>query len=382
MMHKALAAVLMTLILPAAARAQADRPAPTHDKPGVAANVVLVMIDGVRWQEVFTGADDRHFTKEAGKIEQPEPIRREFWRETPDERRAVLMPFLWTTVAAHGQIYGNQTKGSVARITNSYGVSYPGYAEANCGIAEPIIKDNRVIPNPNVSVFEFLNSRDRFQGKAAIFGNWTLFTSIFNQARSNLPIDDGVQPFTAGTVTPDNEVINTIRREGSFRWGSATMDAMLFRSALPWIRANKPRAIFVCLGDTDEWAHEGYYAEYLRAMRRADGYIAELWSVLQSMPEYKDSTALIITTDHGRGDERTSPTDWNNHSLPKHPGCENIWVAAIGPGIEPLGERTDTGEIKQAQIAATVAAIVGEDFLTAQPKAAPPVSGIVGKKPD
>jgi hypothetical protein len=51
----------------------------------------------------------------------------------------------------------------------------------------------------------------------------------------------------------------------------------------------------------------------------------------------------------------------------------------MGPGIAPLGERSDTPEIKQAQIAATLAALVGEDFSTAQPKAVPPITGIIAR---
>jgi hypothetical protein len=30
----------------------------------------------------------------------------------------------------------------------------------------------------------------------------------------------------------------------------------------------------------------------------------QLWNTLQAMPEYKDQTTLLITTDHGRGSGR------------------------------------------------------------------------------
>lgn len=52
------------------------------------------------------------------------------------------------------------------------------------------------------------------------------------------------------------------------------------------------------------------------------------------------------------------------------PGAENIWVAVMGPDVPALGERTAV-EVTQSQIAATIAALVGEDFQTASPKAAP-----------
>ena len=75
------------------------------------ANVILVTTDGLRWQEVFTGAEERLIAKESG-VEEPDALRREFWRATPEARRKALLPFLWTVVARDGQIYGNAARGS------------------------------------------------------------------------------------------------------------------------------------------------------------------------------------------------------------------------------------------------------------------------------
>src|SRR5262245_41221306 len=78
-------------------------------------NVILFMSDGLRWQEVFTGADERLINKENG-CENADEVRAAYWRETPEARREALMPFVWGTMARHGQIYGNMFKGSSARI--------------------------------------------------------------------------------------------------------------------------------------------------------------------------------------------------------------------------------------------------------------------------
>src|SRR5262245_15828733 len=88
-------------------------------------NVILLMTDGLRWQEVFSGAEETLVTKEPGGVRDVEALRVAFWRETPEARRAALMPFLWTVVAQQGQIYGNQAKGSVAQVTNGMNFSYP-----------------------------------------------------------------------------------------------------------------------------------------------------------------------------------------------------------------------------------------------------------------
>ena len=71
-------------------------------------NVVLIVSDGLRWQEVFTGADPKLLNEKNGGIwEKEQDLRREFWRADVNERRKALFPFLWTTVALHGQIFGN-----------------------------------------------------------------------------------------------------------------------------------------------------------------------------------------------------------------------------------------------------------------------------------
>ena len=60
-------------------------------------------------------------------------------------------------------------------------------------------------------------------------------------------------------------------------------------------------------------------------------------------------------------------------------GAENIWVAILGPDTPPLGERTNCAAITQNQIAATVAAFLGEDFRAAIPQAAAPIAEAIAR---
>jgi hypothetical protein len=77
--------------------------------------VVLIVSDGLRWQEIFTGAEEDLLNdKEGGSWLSNEDLRKRYWRPSAAERRALLFPFLWGTVAKHGQIFGNQALGSVA----------------------------------------------------------------------------------------------------------------------------------------------------------------------------------------------------------------------------------------------------------------------------
>ena len=93
--------------------------------------------------------------------------------------------------------------------------------------------------------------------------------------------------------------------------------------------------------------------------------------MVQEMPEYKDKTALVLTTDHGRGLTRV---DWTDHGK-KVIGAEFIWIAVLGPDTPGRGVRENV-ETTQSQVAATIAALLGEDFNAACPQAAPPLPDV------
>src|SRR5437762_8471944 len=91
----------------------------TADQPRLKTrNVFLIVTDGFRWQEVFTGAEEALMDKTNGGVRDVAALRKQFWRETPEARRQALLPFFWGEIARHGQLYGNQPKGSIAQVTN------------------------------------------------------------------------------------------------------------------------------------------------------------------------------------------------------------------------------------------------------------------------
>src|SRR5262245_6615164 len=104
-------------------------------------NVVLVTLDGLRWQELFGGADST-LVGERRYVRDTTALRTEFWRVTAAERRTVLMPFFWSTIARQGQLYGNRARASRVDVTNTKRFSYPGYNEILTGFADPGITSN------------------------------------------------------------------------------------------------------------------------------------------------------------------------------------------------------------------------------------------------
>lgn len=341
---------------------------PHAQAPATARNVVVITIDGLRWQEMFGGANAEYFKKE--KDGAPGVIEQRFSGATPDARRAVLMPFIWGTVAAQGQIFGDPAKQSRSHLTNGLWFSYPGYNEMLSGAADPRIDSNDKQPNPNITVLEWLNGRPGFIGRVAAFGAWDVLPSILNTTRSRIPVGTGFMPVPA-PASEQARAINQLAADLPPYWDYGTFDAPMVYAAIDSLRTSKPRAVYIMLGEGDEWAHGGRYDLYLDAAFRADRFIRRVWETLQSMPEYAGTTTLLVTTDHGRG---ATATDWNDHGR-KVPAAENTWFAAIGPEVAPLGVR-ESVTVTTSQLAATIAAVVGEDFRTAVPNAAPPLPGI------
>jgi hypothetical protein len=293
-------------------------------------------------------------------------LKKEYWRDTPEARRETLLPFFWKTIAREGQLFGNQNKGSVARITNTFRFSYPGHSEMLQGFPDPRIDSNDNVPNPNVTVLEWLNKQPAFSGRVAAFGMWDVITGILNRQRCGFYINAAFEPVKVGPISPRQALLNELKAEVPAPIVGGDYDALLFLSSLEYIKANQPRVFYLAFDETDGTAHGGHYNQYLDAIRRTDRLMAQLWQTVQALPEYRGKTTLILTTDHGRG----NGAEWKSHGE-KIAGAENIWVAAIGPGVAPLGERANVGPITLSQVAATVAAQVGQDYNAAEPKAAP-----------
>jgi hypothetical protein len=340
--------------------------------------VVLIVADGLRWQEIFTGADQSLMNSENGGIwANPETLRREFWRDDSDERRKALFPFLWGVVAKQGQIFGNQSKGSVARVTNGLAFSYPGYNEMLTGAPDPKIDSNEFGANPNVTVFEWLNKLPEFRGQVAVYATWSVFKDIFNEKRSHLVMQaDWDLPYS-GKLSPRETLLNELYRTTSRLDDDDVYDAFLQISLLDFLKSHHLRALFVGFGETDNWAHSGRYDLVLQSAHAFDHCVEQLWNTMQSDPAFRGQTTFVITTDHGRG---SGPVDWKEHGVDQK-GSENIWLAVIGPGTQPLGERANIASIAHAQIAATLAAFLGKDFRHDAPAAAPPLTDVLPQQP-
>jgi hypothetical protein len=335
-------------------------------------NVIFVMTDGLRWQEVFRGADLALMTKDEGGVTDLPELKRLYWRQSQEERRRLLMPFLWSTIVKNGQIYGNRDRGSDASVTNGLNFSYPGYSETLCGYPDSRINSNDKVPNPNVTILEWLNKRVAYRGRVAAFGAWDVFPFIFNEPRARFLVNAGYDSLNSLPRSARIDLLNHFKHETPRIWAAEPFDSIPFYTALEFLQVRRPRILFLSLGETDEWAHAGNYTEYLNAAHRVDAYLARLWNTVQSLPEYRDKTILVFSPDHGRGEL----SDWKNHGE-KVPDSKYIWMAFLGPDTAALGERSQIPSVTQNQLAATLAALLGEDYVAEVSRSGKPIRDVL-----
>lgn len=321
-------------------------------------NVVLITTDGLRWQEVFTGADKALINKQHGGVADSKSIEEKFWRETPEERREALLPFFWKKIAREGQIFGNLPKGCSAQITNTMKFSYPGYNEILTGIADPLIDSNAKKPNRNFTVLEWLHRKPAFGGKVAAYSAWDVTPFIINRERCGFPVMGGWESLPEPEPNPRQQLLNELIRDTTRPNSAEVIDSILYQAAREHLLRHKPRVMFIGFLETDAWGHAGRYDNLLTSATAVDQYIQRLWETMQSIDQYRDKTTFIISTDHGRG---AGLVDWKNHGQTVA-GAEDIWMAVLGPDTSPLGERTNCHRVTQSQIAATAAALLGEDY--------------------
>ena len=307
------------------------------------ANVVLVTLDGFRWQEVFNGANGWLLRRDPARAE----LRRRYGQPTAAARRRALLPFLWDSLGRRGQLLGNRKFKNCHDLTNQRRLSYPGYNELLTGAADDQrLRTNDAVPNPNQTVLEYLNRQPGFAGRVAVFATWDAFPAILNQPRSGLLIEAG-------------------------QHGHERADSLTYRAARQYLARNRPRVLYLAFGNTDTYAHKGRYGDYLAAAHAADRYLAELWAALQATPQYRGRTTLLVTTDHGRG----RGLRWRGHGN-GYWSAAHTWLAMLGPGIPADGEVRTPARYPQTRVAGLMAGALGRQFPVRPAPTVLPAAGV------
>ena len=265
--------------------------------------VVLVALDGARWQEVLVATDPRFATGNDRGLS-----------------AEALMPNLHAMIA-EGMALGAPDHGPPMVATGPNFISLPGYNEIFSGRTPSACRDNDCVATRQPTLVDEVRARSL---DVAVFASWS-------------PI------VRAAALHPSDIVWSTGETEtGAFRPDRATADL-----ALAYLPEHRPSFLFVGLGEPDEYAHRGDYPGYLGSLRQADGILGELRHALDGMGERGEHTSLFVTCDHGRSD------DFQNHGVP-WPESSRVWLVAAGGAIPTRGFVDSTRRHRLADIAPTL----------------------------
>lgn len=137
----------------------------------------------------------------------------------------------------------------------------------------------------------------------------------------------------------------------------ASGDELTFFITREIMREFSPRLILVNFWDMDV-AHWGSYSLYLQAITRTDRLTGMLWDEVQSNRAYAGRTTLLVLPELGRDGDVNAANGFLNHRS-GDPSCRNMWLLALGAGVEK-GETERP--VAHTDIAATAAQLLGVKF--------------------
>jgi hypothetical protein len=98
------------------------------------------------------------------------------------------------------------------------------------------------------------------------------------------------------------------------------------------MRQVSPSLLWITMHDIDV-AHSGAYSLYIEGIRRTDRLCLDLWTTIQSEPEYAGKTTMFILPDFGRDSDTDSGGNGFQHHRTGDALSRTTWMLAVGPGI-------------------------------------------------
>jgi len=130
-------------------------------------------------------------------------------------------------------------------------------------------------------------------------------------------------------------------------------DELTFFITREVMREFAPRLLLVNFWDMDI-AHWGSYSLYLQAITKTDRLCGMLWDEVQSNPNYRGKTTVLMLPELGRDGDVNAANGFLNHRS-GDPSCRNVWLLALGAGV-PKGETERI--VQHVDVAATAAELL------------------------
>ncbi|HEX9100698.1 MAG TPA: hypothetical protein VF997_00775 [Polyangia bacterium] len=284
--------------------------------------VVLVTVDGVRWQDIAAALDGDSLL------------------ELPSLRG----------LAERGVALVGDVQSSAP-----FPVSLPGYREILTGRrGAGDCLDNECAPIAEPTLLDELAAAGCAPAEVAEVASW-----------EGLALAAAAEParvvVTAGRHGGATRALVAVDCESSDRLQAAAArrdfvdhpdyrrDADTMELALGYLAAARPRWLHVALGDTDIHAHAGNRRGYLDALVAADALVGRIGDALDRIG---GESLVVVTTDHGRG------PDLRDHGKVGD-GSARAWLVAAGGPIAPRGRVHAAAPYRLADLAPSLRALLG-----------------------
>jgi hypothetical protein len=308
-------------------------------------SVILVVLDGVRWQDVFLGADQQlaracGFGFDARAFSSPRG----------------LTPNLSRLTHTQGLAIGGQGRLDISASGPNF-ISLPGYREIFAGHPDSAC-DTNDCPRPTEPTLADDIVASGGHDDVALVTSWpAIATAASWSPEPAFLVSAGRKLVSgAGVLRPDaaSEALLAESEESAATPGEGDYrpDAITAALALRVLEVARPRFLFVGLGDADEHAHRGSYRGYLQAVHAADAFIGALVESLRGMGARGEHTTILVTTDHGRA------YDFRDHGG-QFPESARVWLAAVGRDMAGRGVVGTKARYTLSNIAPTVRALLG-----------------------
>ncbi len=297
--------------------------------------IVLIAIDGVRYQDVFWGADPR-------------------WVSDPTLfRRKQLVPNLMSMERRGAVLGAPRSSGFYASGPNF--VSLPGYMEILSGSTRTGCYNNGCHRMARTSLIEeFAAMASEHPAAAALFASWPKLRFASSDPSKGIISagrNGGSNLDEFGRFPSTYEILAAARNSATMKGAADDFRSAAWTGdiAATFLEEAEPDFLFVSLGETDEWGHLNEYPKYLEALIAADRFVGRVRRILHSS---RREYALFVTTDHGRA------RGFRDHGG-DHPESARSFLFAEGTRILRLGHVQGAPDGYLRDIAPTVRTLAG-----------------------
>ncbi len=293
--------------------------------PETVSNVILVMLDGVRWQEIAA----------------------------TQNQNAPIFSYLHSTLSGDGHLFMND------RVANPYRVSLPAYQSIFAGAVQDCAHNKCGRVSTETFPERFVRELKLHPKKVATLASWNRIACAVESKAKTTFVKAGDEPLFDGPM--DSEQRNNNMLQGDKQWESehyrkaGRLDEHTYRHAITYLHRHRPNFMFISFVDADFYGHQRNFPGYTETLHRYDQWLEELIEMLKTMGEYGRKTTVIMTTDHGRG---ATSQSWGEHGA-KVPESARIWTYVRLPQDSSFHIVNKTKRHTHVDLRPTIEALLG-----------------------